>query len=88
MRGGQSALRAHDQFAELTRRTLATAGLGNAVGVLADEAVGAGHSHAEANPANPNPKETVTWGDQTWEEMMIGWYEAIDVRPKKVAAAK
>ena len=25
------------------------------------------------NPANPNPKKTVRWGDQTWEEMMIGW---------------
>jgi hypothetical protein len=34
--------------------------------------------NSEDNPANPNPKESVTWGDQTWEEMMIGWYEAVD----------
>jgi hypothetical protein len=27
------------------------------------------------NPANPDPTATVTWGDQTWEEMMIGWIE-------------
>ena len=25
------------------------------------------------NPANPDPDKTVRWGDQTWEEMMIGW---------------
>lgn len=27
------------------------------------------------NPANPDPTQTVTWGDQTWEEMAIGFYE-------------
>ncbi|MFO1020982.1 MAG: redoxin domain-containing protein [Planctomycetales bacterium] len=27
------------------------------------------------NPANPNPKETVRWGEQTWNEMMIGYFE-------------
>jgi peroxiredoxin len=27
------------------------------------------------NPNNPDPKATVRWGDQTWEEMMIGWME-------------
>src|SRR5262249_43148263 len=25
------------------------------------------------NPANPDPTKTVRWGEQTWEEMMIGW---------------
>jgi len=25
------------------------------------------------NPNNPNPKRIVFWGDQTWEEMMIGF---------------
>ena len=25
------------------------------------------------NPANPNPNIEVRWGDQSWEEMMIGW---------------
>jgi len=26
------------------------------------------------NRFNPDPTQTVRWGDQTWEEMMIGWY--------------
>lgn len=26
-----------------------------------------------ANRANPDPSADVRWGDQTWEEMMIGW---------------
>lgn len=30
------------------------------------------------NPANPDPTKAVRWGDQTWEEMMIGWYGYID----------
>ena len=30
------------------------------------------------NPANPDPAETVRWGDQTWQEMMIGWYSHVD----------
>jgi hypothetical protein len=27
------------------------------------------------NPANPDPKSEVRWGDQSWEEMMIGWFD-------------
>jgi peroxiredoxin len=27
------------------------------------------------NLANPDPTAKVRWGDQTWEEMMIGWYD-------------
>jgi hypothetical protein len=27
------------------------------------------------NPANPDPAKEVRWGDQSWEEMMIGWFE-------------
>jgi hypothetical protein len=26
------------------------------------------------NPYNPDPAKEVRWGDQTWEEMMIGWF--------------
>jgi hypothetical protein len=39
------------------------------------------------NPAKPNPKVTVRWGDQSWEEMMIGWFAVIinaDADPKNV----
>ena len=24
---------------------------------------------------NPDPDKTVRWGQQTWDEMMIGWYD-------------
>jgi mono/diheme cytochrome c family protein len=27
------------------------------------------------NPNNPDPGQDVWWGDQTWEEMMLGWIE-------------
>jgi len=30
--------------------------------------------NSEDNLANPDPSETVRYGPQTWEEMMIGWY--------------
>jgi hypothetical protein len=26
------------------------------------------------NPANPDPDSVVHWGDQTWEEMNVGWF--------------
>ena len=29
------------------------------------------------NPNNPDAAKTVFWGDQTWEEMMIGWMDFI-----------
>jgi len=37
------------------------------------------------NAANPDPKKEVTWGDQTWEEMMIGWVDYIWEQPEKEA---
>lgn len=27
------------------------------------------------NPHNPDPTVSVTWGDQTWQEMMVGWID-------------
>ena len=30
--------------------------------------------NSENNFANPNPNKTVRWGDQTWDEMMIGYF--------------
>ncbi len=29
------------------------------------------------NKFNPDPAKDVRWGDQTWEEMMIGWYTTV-----------
>ncbi|MEQ9408174.1 MAG: redoxin domain-containing protein [Fuerstiella sp.] len=31
--------------------------------------------NSERNLNNPNPSATVGWGDQTWNEMMIGYYD-------------
>jgi len=41
------------------------------------------------NPANPNPKVSVRWGDQSWEEMMIGWFAVIvpsDANPRTIVS--
>jgi hypothetical protein len=36
--------------------------------------VAAHFDNSPANRANPDPSATVRWGDQTWEEMMIGFF--------------
>jgi hypothetical protein len=33
------------------------------------------HDNSANNKFNPDPSITVRWGDQTWEEMMIGWID-------------
>jgi hypothetical protein len=33
------------------------------------------YDNSTKNPFNPDPDEFVTWGDQTWEEMAIVFYE-------------
>lgn len=33
--------------------------------------------NSEANLANPDPAKTVRWGDQSWEEMMIGFFDVM-----------
>jgi mono/diheme cytochrome c family protein len=36
--------------------------------------VTAWYDNSEKNPANPDPTATVHFGDQTWDEMMIGYF--------------
>ena len=36
------------------------------------------------NPANPDSTKTVRWGDQSWEEMMIGWYASVDAKQSEI----
>jgi hypothetical protein len=31
--------------------------------------------NSQANPVNPDPAQHVTWGDQTWEEMAVAFFE-------------
>ncbi|MEP7271968.1 MAG: thiol-disulfide isomerase [Acidobacteriota bacterium] len=48
------------------------------------------HDNSLNNKFNPDPTITVRWGDQTWEEMMIGWIDyTVDgqsLRPSQAAA--
>jgi hypothetical protein len=37
------------------------------------------YDNSKNNPSNPNPNATVRWGDQTWEEMMIGYFDITPV---------
>jgi peroxiredoxin len=42
--------------------------------------------NSKDNPANPDPSKKVTWGDQTFEEMMIGYIDYNDADPIGPAA--
>jgi hypothetical protein len=33
------------------------------------------YDNSSSNPANPDPDRTVLWGEQTWDEMMIGFMD-------------
>ncbi len=35
----------------------------------------ASYDNSAENPYNPDPTKTIAWGPQTWDEMMIGWYD-------------
>jgi peroxiredoxin len=37
--------------------------------------------NSKGNPANPDPTKQVRWGDQTWQEMMIGYVDYVSVNP-------
>jgi len=38
------------------------------------------YDNSANNPNNPDPSQNVKWGDQSWQEMMIGWFDvALDV---------
>jgi len=43
--------------------------------------------NSPANKANPDPSATVRWGDQTWEEMMIGFFTYTVEKPNTQARA-
>lgn len=46
----------------------------------------AAFDNSTANPNNPDSSKVVTWGQQSWEEMMIGFFTG--VRPRTVQAAQ
>jgi hypothetical protein len=44
------------------------------------------YDNSTGNKFNPDPSKDVRWGDQTWEEMMIGFYSTV-VDPPAVSTA-
>jgi peroxiredoxin/mono/diheme cytochrome c family protein len=47
------------------------------------------YDNSAANPNNPNPKAWVIWGDQSWDEMMMGYFDYyIDNPPDPTADSK
>jgi mono/diheme cytochrome c family protein len=42
--------------------------------------------NSTGNPANPDPTKTVHWGQQTYDEMMIGYFETYTPLPAKAVA--
>jgi peroxiredoxin len=44
--------------------------------------------NSKANPANPDPTQSVRWGEQTWEEMMLGFGDVILPRDDTRKAGK
>lgn len=47
------------------------------------------YDNSPNNKWNPDPTKDVKWGDQTWEEMMIGWFNyTIDPQQSSVPTAK
>jgi hypothetical protein len=38
--------------------------------------------NSKDNPANPDPGASVRFGEQTWEEMMIGFFDWYDPSPR------
>ena len=39
------------------------------------------YDNSKGNPANPDPSKWVFFGEQTWDEMMIGWFTAVTLPP-------
>ncbi len=45
------------------------------------------HDNSANNAANPNPNIAVRWGDQSWEEMMMGFFSVVvdaNVKPQDI----
>lgn len=47
----------------------------------------AAYDNSTNNLANPDPGVVVTWGDQTWEEMMIGYFDVAVPRGEGTGSA-
>ncbi len=43
------------------------------------------YDNSSGNLANPDPSKWVFFGEQTWDEMMIGWFTAVTPPPEESA---
>lgn len=50
--------------------------------------INVGFDNSSDNPFNPNPNEWVTWGDQTWEEMAVAFFQISEPRKPNDDSAK
>ena len=47
-----------------------------------------GYDNSARNPANPGPDRMIHWGEQSWDEMFLGWYNVTwDLPPEKTTAS-
>ena len=46
------------------------------------------YDNSSANRFNPDPTAAVRWGDQTWEEMLIGYYGTIEPNDGRASTAR
>lgn len=44
------------------------------------------YDNSEANLANPDPTKEIRWGEQSWDEMMIGFFDVIRVQKDSESA--
>jgi peroxiredoxin len=47
-----------------------------------------GFDNSARNPSNPNPDKRVTWGDQSFDEMFIGFMDVAKIPPADISATK
>lgn len=48
----------------------------------------AAFDNSEHNPVNPDPDKTVRWGKQSWEEMLIGFFDTLPAQDETTAVAR
>ena len=46
------------------------------------------YDNSRANRFNPDPSAEVRWGEQTWEEMMLGYYGTIEMPGSTVTRSR
>ena len=46
------------------------------------------YDNSAGNLANPNPDRIVHWGEQTWDEMLMGFMETVELDESDPAPVK